>query len=864
MKKAGKPQGKKKRTKEKKKQQKQANRILYLCYVCLIWGILLFLGEAGKFSYHPLLVFGSGLLFSGALWFGWTSSPAERAGRKNRKVNAVLLLIVFCALYFFFRRKMLDEQFHTMLLCLTKMEDSQEDFTLLYSGLAFLLSLACFFLVFVLKKGWIFYGITLPILFLGPMFGYHLSWFGFFLLVVFHIGNGICHAVYWKWNDEPKERNSRAAVLEKGIFAAVLAVLFSFFLACLIPKGNRKEWMMDSVEFAHTWRRSVDGGNAALEGPSGKISRGNYYSSGSLELEISISNPPKERMYLKSFVGGSYQGDGWAEADERGFSQVFADQQGENGPSLPPAYFNWRDFQLIHYGKMEDWKKTEDYLWPGQTYQNWSGMQEMNLHPLNRLQRTFFAPYLSAYVSRNPGDSYRFFLFSREDYEEYRQRMNEKSLQWFDQMEEPYREYADQHYLEVPEEKLPRLLALCREHPLEDPEEITDFIRRTLAEYASYSQLPGFMPYGTDIAEYFLFDGGEGYCQHFATAAVLMYRMFGIPARYAAGYMAEPGDFYLGRDGLYHANLTDQRAHAWAEIYLGGPGWIPIEVTPASGEGNGQGTAGRRTGEKDKEREASEREKSFFNREKWFGETNEEETSGEIGEREENFPEGIRDEEGIESIEDLFGENAEEFWKSERDLQDDRGPVQEDAGDSADSAEGGAEDLKEGSFTLNLNLLFRLTGMCVLILLLFAAAVWLEEKGKRKKLNGLGADEAYQKIVELLHLGGYLTEFDGTEPEFAEAAAKACRQIAGMEKNRGKNREKEALSREEISRIKSYAFQTAYGREISSDKERKRVIEAYGQIAAALIKSVSGIKRLKLAVQTAFLVWKEQPGRGRY
>ena len=83
---------------------------------------------------------------------------------------------------------------------------------------------------------------------------------------------------------------------------------------------------------------------------------------------------------------------------------------------------------------------------------------------------------------------------------------------------------------------------------------------------------------GADFIEHFLAEG-RGYCVHFATAGVLLLRMQGIPARYAAGYVAQ-----LNRQG--QARVLDSDAHAWAEIYLDGYGWYPVEMTPgyAGGE----------------------------------------------------------------------------------------------------------------------------------------------------------------------------------------------------------------------------------------------------------------------------------------
>lgn len=75
------------------------------------------------------------------------------------------------------------------------------------------------------------------------------------------------------------------------------------------------------------------------------------------------------------------------------------------------------------------------------------------------------------------------------------------------------------------------------------------------------------------------FETGEGFSVHYATAAALMFRYYGIPARYVEGYLVTPGDV----EGLL-ANtairLDGTHGHAWCEIYHDGLGWVPFEVTP--------------------------------------------------------------------------------------------------------------------------------------------------------------------------------------------------------------------------------------------------------------------------------------------
>lgn len=78
----------------------------------------------------------------------------------------------------------------------------------------------------------------------------------------------------------------------------------------------------------------------------------------------------------------------------------------------------------------------------------------------------------------------------------------------------------------------------------------------------------------SDIAVSFLRDYGEGVCQHFATAATVLFRAAGIPARYTIGWVTRT-----------EANeWVDQKgaAHAWVEVYIDGIGWMHVDPTPSS------------------------------------------------------------------------------------------------------------------------------------------------------------------------------------------------------------------------------------------------------------------------------------------
>ena len=66
---------------------------------------------------------------------------------------------------------------------------------------------------------------------------------------------------------------------------------------------------------------------------------------------------------------------------------------------------------------------------------------------------------------------------------------------------------------------------------------------------------------------------------HYATMATLMFRYYGIPARYVEGYLITPADAEKAEPGST-VDVRQSRIHAWTEIYIDGYGWVPVEVTP--------------------------------------------------------------------------------------------------------------------------------------------------------------------------------------------------------------------------------------------------------------------------------------------
>ena len=127
-------------------------------------------------------------------------------------------------------------------------------------------------------------------------------------------------------------------------------------------------------------------------------------------------------------------------------------------------------------------------------------------------------------------------------------------------------------YLSLPETTREAAEQILQEQNLQTPEDILQYVKAC----ASYSLQTGTMPQEEiDFAIWFLQNGETGYCVHFATAAAVLLRAAGYPARYVTGYALTT------RRGI-PATVTENRAHAWIEYAdpSQSPYWQIFEATP--------------------------------------------------------------------------------------------------------------------------------------------------------------------------------------------------------------------------------------------------------------------------------------------
>jgi transglutaminase-like putative cysteine protease len=138
-------------------------------------------------------------------------------------------------------------------------------------------------------------------------------------------------------------------------------------------------------------------------------------------------------------------------------------------------------------------------------------------------------------------------------------------------------EMIQEQYTHLPEELPERVYELAQEITAGHDTKYDKLkaIEAYLITNYSYSMDSQKVPEGGDFMDYFLFESKKGYCTSYATAMAVLGRCIGIPTRYVEGFIAR----FETRDEDYMYLIKNSSAHAWAEAYIEGVGWIPFEAT---------------------------------------------------------------------------------------------------------------------------------------------------------------------------------------------------------------------------------------------------------------------------------------------
>lgn len=300
----------------------------------------------------------------------------------------------------------------------------------------------------------------------------------------------------------------------------------------------------------------------------GNLDKADGFSYTQAELfEVTADEMPQSVVYLRGFVGSDYTGGSWEAETDEALERYYR----ERGYPLPEDYAVLMNYT---YRVLEE---TREGTGPCvMTVRELLGDNAYSLYPYGtKLEENGTVHGDGSLEKQGEACTYEYYPvwnFDGRD-REGAERSREDAL---------YREYVYDTFLDYPKDRLPGLTAWLQENrPAEQGSWYAPYWTVNLLEQtAVYSVNAQGAIDGSDFVESFLFEQKEGYCTHFASAAVLMLRYAGIPARYATGYCVSPGEFAENGQEQFAATVKDSQAHAWAEIYLDTIGWVPLEATP--------------------------------------------------------------------------------------------------------------------------------------------------------------------------------------------------------------------------------------------------------------------------------------------
>ena len=136
-------------------------------------------------------------------------------------------------------------------------------------------------------------------------------------------------------------------------------------------------------------------------------------------------------------------------------------------------------------------------------------------------------------------------------------------------------------FVELPPDHNPRTLewaAALRRTPELAQADARTLVSALLAHVRNgeyiYTLEPG--TYGKHAVDEFWLDRKLGFCEHFAASLVVVLRALDVPARVVTGYQ---GTDPKPVDGYYIVRQSN--AHAWAEYWQPGEGWVRVDPTAA-------------------------------------------------------------------------------------------------------------------------------------------------------------------------------------------------------------------------------------------------------------------------------------------
>ena len=284
--------------------------------------------------------------------------------------------------------------------------------------------------------------------------------------------------------------------------------------------------------------------NQARTGVSDSMSPGEFTSlvgSDDVAFRVRFDGevPPRARLYWRGLVLSDFDGRSWTQADFYGPDRPILDRRLEDG--------------IERLGEPVRYTLTME-----PTHRNW-----------------LFA--LSTPATTEPG--IRRMRDSRlVSVDEIGVRRNYEIRSWLDYLLEPdgLHPYRDELERALPPGFNPQTVEIARQWARETPgaEALIARVLGLFNESFVYTLEPP--PLGRDSVDEFLWETRRGFCEHFASAFAVFMRAAGHPARVVGGYL---GGEVHPTEGFVTVRQFD--AHAWAEVWIEGQGWVRIDPTAA-------------------------------------------------------------------------------------------------------------------------------------------------------------------------------------------------------------------------------------------------------------------------------------------
>lgn len=346
---------------------------------------------------------------------------------------------------------------------------------------------------------------------------------------------------------------------------------------------------------AGKWNLNVEAVGGGVQDGNVKSDKG-YLLDDVEDLNLKMNSKPVETLFLKGYIGTTYQNGNWKSNYGSTFDGAAMNWNTEGNPRLyiQNLPFLRTTFALKNTDSQNQAvKKAMNGITASQVE-----LQVEKVHGNDKYTFVPYGAYLNDYYQVDSGDGAvtgqtsqqdQYYFYFRKDMKNVLKAWNsiENTSSVLDRTEESYQAYCKSNR-EIPDipgmdalqKKVDKAIAENRWKGIQDVDEITAWIRSYLSENYQYEKSPKTAPNGEDELEYFLFTSKKGNSVQFASAAVILYRMFGIPARYVVGYELPAALFTAQPDGTYTAVAQGNQSQAWAEVYEDGIGWTPKELTP--------------------------------------------------------------------------------------------------------------------------------------------------------------------------------------------------------------------------------------------------------------------------------------------